>query len=59
MMVERVCLSDSILGYNALPCPGRDAEEIVTTIHEVFGIDKIDIQVKMFGKEKSRLCGLS
>ena len=52
-------MSDSILGYNALPCPGRDAEEIVTTIHEVFGIDKIDIQVKMFGKEKSRLCGLS
>ena len=36
---KSVCLSDSILGYNALPCPGRDAEEIVTTIHEVFGIE--------------------
>lgn len=49
---KSVCLSDSILGYNALPCPGRDAEEIVTTIHEVLGIDKEDIQVQMFGEEK-------
>lgn len=49
---KSVCLSDSILEHNALPCPGRDAEEIVTTIHEVLGIDKEDIQVQMFGEEK-------
>lgn len=44
---KSVLLSDSILGHNTLPCPGHSAEEIVNTIHSVFGIPKTDINVQM------------
>ena len=48
---KSLCLNESICGYNALPCPGNTAEEIVETIHKSFGIAKKDLAVQMIGTD--------